>query len=117
MNDLRLTDDGDLYITESGDIEFTDSILQAIKIRLKWFLGEWRINTTYGMPYFDEVFIKNPSVALLEDRVRTEILSVDGVQSIDSISISIDKPTRICTISFSVVAGSETIEEEVSIDV
>lgn len=117
MNDLRLTDDGDLYITEGGDVEFTDSILQAIKIRLKWFLGEWRINTTYGMPYFDEVFVKNPSVALLEDRVRTEILAVDGVKSIESINISIDKPTRVCKIQFTVVAGDEKIEEEVSVDV
>lgn len=47
MKDLRLTEDGDLYITEDGDVQFTDSVLQAIKIRLKWFLGEWRINTTY----------------------------------------------------------------------
>ena len=54
MKDLRLTEDGDLYITEDGDVQFTDSVLQAIKIRLKWFLGEWRINTDYGMPYFDE---------------------------------------------------------------
>ena len=83
MKDLRLTEDGDLYVTEDGDVQFTDSVLQAIKIRLKWFLGEWRINTTYGMPYYDEVFIKNPSTALIEDRVRTEILSVDGVQAVE----------------------------------
>lgn len=35
MKDLRLTEDGDLYITEDGDVQFTDSVLQAIKIRLK----------------------------------------------------------------------------------
>ena len=39
MKDLRLNEDGDLHITDDGDIAFTDSVLQAIKIRLKWFLG------------------------------------------------------------------------------
>lgn len=117
MKDLRLTEDGDLYITEDGDIQFTDSVLQAIKIRLKWFLAEWRINTTYGMPYYDEVFVKNPSTALIEDRVRTEILSVDGVQTVESISVLIDKPTRKATISFTVVAREQVIDEEVMVNV
>ena len=118
MKDLRLTEDGDLYITEDGDVQFTDSVLQAIKIRLKWFLGEWRINTTYGMPYYDEVFIQNPSTALIEDRVRTEILSVDGVQAVESISVTIDKPTRVAAIHFTVVANdNKIIEEEVKVNV
>ena len=117
MKDLRLNEDGDLHITDDGDIAFTDSVLQAIKIRLKWFLGEWRINTTYGMPYYDEVFIKNPSTALIEDRVRTEILSVDGVQAVESISVVIDKPTRVAAIHFTVVANDEIIDEEVKVNV
>ena len=117
MKDLRLTEDGDLYVTEDGDVQFTDSVLQAIKIRLKWFLGEWRINTTDGMPYYDEVFIKNPSTALIEDRVRTEILSVDGVQAVESISVVIDKPTRVAAIHFTVVANDEIIDEEVKVNV
>lgn len=117
MKDLRLTEDGDLYITENGDVQFTDSVLQAIKIRLKWFLAEWRINTNYGMPYYDEVFIKNPSTALIEDRIRTEILSIDGVQTVESISVVIDKTTRVANIQFKVVAQGEVINEEVKVNV
>lgn len=117
MKDLRLTEDGDLYITENGDVQFTDSVLQAIKIRLKWFLAEWRINTNYGMPYYDEVFIKNPSTALIEDRIRTEILSIDGVQTVESISVMIDKTTRVANIQFKVVAQEEVINEEVKVNV
>lgn len=117
MKDLRLTEDGDLYITENGDVQFTDSVLQAIKIRLKWFLAEWRINTNYGMPYYDKVFVKNPSTALIEDRIRTEILSVDGVQTIESISVVIDKTTRVATIQFKVVAQEQVINEEVKVNV
>lgn len=117
MKDLRLNEDGDLHITDDGDIAFTDSVLQAIKIRLKWFLGEWRINTEYGMPYFDEVFVKNPSTALLEDRVRTEILTVEGVESVESISIKINKTTREAAIKFVVVANGQIGQEEVTVNV
>lgn len=69
------------------------------------------------MPYYDEVFIKNPSTALIEDRVRTEILSVDGVQAVESISVVIDKPTRVAAIHFTVVANDEIIDEEVKVNV
>lgn len=117
MKDLLLTEDGDLYLSEDGDIAFTDSVMQAIKIRLKWFEGEWRMNTDYGMPYFDEVFINNPSVALLESRIRTEILTVEEVESVDSVSVSIDKATRKATIKFTVTIAGDSESGEVSLNV
>ena len=69
------------------------------------------------MPYFDEVFFKNPSTALLEDRVRTEILTVEGVESVESISIRINKTTREATIKFVVVANGQIGQEEVIVNV
>ena len=109
MNDLRLTQDGDLYFSVNGDVELTQSVIQAIAVRLRWFLGEWRINTNYGIPYYDEILVKNPSMALLDDRIRTEILSVDGVESIESLDISIDKKTRKCSISFAVIVNEGSL--------
>lgn len=117
MKDLRLTDDGDLYVNERGDIEITDAVIQAVKIRLRWFLGEWRINTDYGIPYYDEVFIKNPSTSVLEDRIRTEILTVDEVEAVNNVSISIDRNTRIADITFSITSGGEEKSGEVEISV
>lgn len=118
MKDLLLTEDEDLYLSESGDVQFTNSIVQAITIRLKWFLGEWKMNTTYGVPYYNEIFVKNPSTALLESRIRKEILTVEEVESVDSVKVSIDKTTRKATILFSVTASDNSIAQgEVKIDV
>lgn len=117
MKDLLLTDDEDLYLSASGDVEFTDSVIQAIKIRLKWFEGEWRINTDYGMPYYDDVFVKNPSVALLESRIRQEILTVDEVVSVDSVSIKIDSTTRKATVKFAATTADGSKSGEVSLNV
>jgi len=117
MKDLRLTNDGDLYVSEDGDVELTDSVVQAIKVRLRWFLGEWRINTDYGMPYYDEVFIKNPSTSVLEDRIRTEILTIDEVEAVNSVSVSINRNTRTASVSFSVTSNNNEESGEVEINV
>lgn len=42
MKDLLLDKNGDLVFT-NGDVSFTDSVVQAITIRLRWFFGEWKI--------------------------------------------------------------------------
>lgn len=55
MKDLLLDKDGDLYLTPNGDVSLTDSVRQAILIRLRWFLGEWKFNTSFGLPYFSQI--------------------------------------------------------------
>ena len=42
MIDLKLDVTGDLELSAAGDISATDSIMQAVRIRLLWFFGEWR---------------------------------------------------------------------------
>ena len=44
--DILLDTGGDYKISDTGDIILTQSVPQAIKIRLKWFLGEWRLALT-----------------------------------------------------------------------
>ena len=48
--DILLSADGDLYLTETGDISLVESVAQKIKIRLRWWLGEWRWDEEEGMP-------------------------------------------------------------------
>ena len=51
--DILLSADGDLFLSEKGDISLTESVAQKIKIRLKWWLGEWRWDEEEGLPYRD----------------------------------------------------------------
>ena len=116
MKDLLLDKDGDLVVTQNGDVSLTDSVRQAILIRLRWFLGEWKFNTSFGLPYFSQVFIKNPSTATIEQLFRQQILSVAEVISIESLSVQMNRRLRICTVQFRVQTTQGAIEEEVSID-
>nr|DAT37183.1 MAG TPA: baseplate wedge protein [Caudoviricetes sp.] len=116
MKDLLLDKDGDLYLTQNGDVSLTDSVRQAILIRLRWFLGEWIFNTSFGMPYYSQILIKNPNTAVIEQLFRQQILSVAEVIKIESLSVQINRRLRICTVHFKALTTQGAIEEEVSID-
>lgn len=116
MKDLLLDSDGDLVL-RNGDIVITDSVIQAIKIRLRWFANEWRINKDYGIPYYEEVFIKNPNKQLIEERIKEEILTVDEVQEVTAVNIEVNTITRKAVITFSVTVNGIEQNGEVDLNV
>lgn len=116
MKDLLLDASGDLLFVD-GDVVITDSVIQAIKIRLKWFVGEWKINPEWGVSYYEDVFVKTPNKLLIEEMLREEILSVSEVTEVKSVSIDINKDTRCATITFTAMVGEQTLHEEVLINV
>lgn len=116
MKDILLDQNGDLYLTSNGDISLTDSVRQAIFIRLRWFLGEWQFNTSFGMPYFSQIFIKNPNTAAIEQLFRQQILSVAEVIRIESLSVQMNRRLRKCSVRFRAQTTQGAIEEEMMID-
>lgn len=48
MVDIRLDKNGDIDISPTGDIFITESVRQAVLIRLRWFFGEWRLGPYMG---------------------------------------------------------------------
>lgn len=114
--DILLSSDGDLYINEKGDITLVDSVRQKILIRIRWWLGEWRWDDEEGLPYKDELFIKNPDTDEFEMNIRDKIFDVDEVTEVQDVTVAYDRKTRIGTVSFTALTDSETISEEVCID-
>lgn len=116
MVDLLLDKEtGDLALTDSGDISITDSVQQAVHIRLLWFLDEWRLGPTLGFPYFQQMLVKNPNVAKLKYLLRQTVLSVDEVTGVTDIDFGIDKQTRHATIKITYTTDEGTFREEVKI--
>lgn len=116
-NDIQMTRSGDIAIFRY-DIMTTDSIEQAIVIKLRWFFGEWVYNTSLGVDWFGKVLIKNPNSLLIKRMIEDTILSVDGVKSVEDLTLSVDKSTRIGTISFKVhtIDGTEDYMETALLD-
>lgn len=117
MLDILLGNSGDLKITDSGDIELTNSVRQAIRVRLRWFLGEWRLGPDAGIPWFEEILIKNPNIDRCCQLFREAILSVEEVKNVTNMSLTIDPKTRRAVLKFSATTEEETFNEEVLISV
>jgi hypothetical protein len=114
MKDLQLTNNGDLYINpETGDIEITNSPEQAIKIRLLWFLREWRLGDAFGIPYWEEILVKNPNRLRLLQLFRAAILSVEEVQTVDELDYNITSD-RLLTIRYRATVDGSILKGVVS---
>lgn len=98
-----------------GDISMTESVRQAVLIRLRWILDEWRLGPEYGFPWFEEVFVKNPNTIKLKQLIREEILKVDGVKSAEVSAIDYDPAKRTATIRYTVKVGEDVYREEVTL--
>lgn len=88
-HDLVLGRNRDLVL-----IDGADQIRQQIKITLLTFLGEWFLDTTFGVPYLERIMVKSPSRAQIEAIMRTKVLAVPGVKAVPTVEVDIDAATR-----------------------
>ena len=104
MIDLKLDATGDLELSAAGDISATDSIVQAVRIRLLWFFGEWRL-----------MLVKNPNESKLRHLIRETVMSVDGVTDVSEILFNIDKKSRRASVEITFNTDEDSFREEVKI--
>ena len=117
MYDLKLDRTGDLEISDTGDVMLTQSVRQAVEIRLRWLFGEWRFAPEAGVPYFDRIMVKKPDIEGIKQILRTEIMAVDGMTDVKNLQVVIDAKSRVATITFDGTADRENFSEEVLINV
>ena len=87
----------------------------AIRIRLLWFFQEWRFAPQFGVPYFEDVLIKNPNITRIRAHIRREVLSVREVMDVRNLQVEMSAHRRMARITFVVVTREETYMEEVEI--
>jgi len=119
--DFKLTDPGhDLEIGSNFDFELVeegDFTKQNLKIILLFFLGEFFLDTTVGIPYFTEILIKNPNIADVDSIFIAAILTGDSVNSLKRYEATFDISTRIYTIVFTVNTTFGLITQTIPIEV
>ena len=75
-------------------VEGANQTAQQIKIALLTFFGEWFMDTTIGVPYFEQVLIKSPEKAKIENVFRKKILDVANVKRV--LAMNIAHPQTVC---------------------
>ena len=104
--DLALDSSGDLVIT-SGDfvlIQGTDAIVQECGTALRLWAGEYPFDTELGMPWGDLLNVKGITDAQIASAVRTVLQNVDGVVSVDNVTIQRNTTARTATVDATVRA-------------
>jgi hypothetical protein len=100
---LKTSDSGELVLLAGSAalVSGLDAIAQAIRCRLLTFRGEWFLDESLGLPYFDEVLgLKPPRVTVARALVRDEILKVPGVTSVLEIEVAMDGGARELGIAY-----------------
>ena len=71
-------------------------VAQAIRTRLKLWQNEWFLDSTAGTPWRQSILgrSQNPDAFITQ-----EILGTDGVTALVSYSSSLNRPTRVLTVS------------------
>lgn len=113
--DILLDATGDILLNQSGDIVLGNSISQKIKIKLLWFLGEWIWDIEKGLPYYEELFVKNPDTDSFAGIIREAIFEVDEVTEVVKVEIAYDFFTRMTLIKFVAKTDEEIIQDEVKV--
>lgn len=81
-------------------IEGMDRVAQQIKITLLAFLGEWFLDITFGVPYLEEILVKNPKLTSVENILRAKIKDVPDVERIIEFGMEYDRARRTLTVAF-----------------
>lgn len=107
--DLLLDVDAHDLDIEGGDLKLAVDVGQAVDIRLRFFRNDWFLNLSIGIPYFEQIFVKNPRLDEIAAIFREEIAATPGVIRVLSCEASLDKVERLLTITWS----AETTEGDI----
>lgn len=103
INDLQVVD-GDLVL-----IDGTSEILQHILQRLRMYLGEWFLDNTKGVPYFQQILVKNPDRGAVDAILQDTINQTPGVTQLSTFSSSIVSGTRQLFVNFRAITTQGTV--------
>jgi hypothetical protein len=116
---LKVSDSGELVL-EAGSAALVsgrdadsarEAIAQAARCRLRTFLGEWFLDTSIGVAWFERVLgVKPRGVTAARVLLRDELLKVPGITDVLEVALSFDGGTR--TLSGTFRAATELGELE-----
>lgn len=114
---FALDKDWDVYLGGDGNIAVLgaksggDLLCQRIRHRLQTFRGECFLDRDVGVPYFEEVFKKNPDLGRIRSLLASVISGVEGVAKILTLDILFNRATREFSVTFRAQAVDGTIAE------
>lgn len=63
-------------------VEGVDAIVQNMRIRLRFMLGEWFLDQRLGIPYIEQIFVAAPDIPMVDALMRRAILTTPGIAAV-----------------------------------
>lgn len=101
-NAWALNDNHDMYVdltsNEIARVAGLAQTRQSIKTRLQFFLAEWFLNETIGVPWFQQIYKEPLNIPISEALIKKEILETPGVTELLNLRLSFDNKNRLAKI-------------------
>lgn len=85
LKDLALGGESHDLLFQGRDlvlIEGAEQVAQHAGIRLRFFYAEWFLDNRLGVPWLEEILIKNPDGRLVDARLKEAIRGTPGVSDL-----------------------------------
>lgn len=107
-SDLKINDSGDLDLTGGGAslVSGNDETIQNVKIRLRFFRGEWFLDNRLGVPYFSDILRKRPDLQLAEFDLLAAITGTPGIAQVTALSLDWSRSARSLRADFAALTDS-----------
>jgi hypothetical protein len=115
MKDFKLdTATWDLVV-ENGDfvlVEDADEVAQRVAVALKTHQGEWLFDTDLGLPYREEIMVKNPDLERITGLIRALIIGIEDVTGITQLRLNYSGSARTLQVegTITTIYGPAAIE-------
>lgn len=119
---LALNAAGDIYRDSAGAFVWVtgaDAVKQLLQGRLRLFLGEWFGDLTAGVPQYQQILDTPPradgtsqpaSSRVVEAALRKVILGTLYVEAIWAFSMTLDRGTRVLSVTFTCTTSEGVVD-------
>jgi len=90
-----------------------ETVSQRLKIRLLTFMGEWFLDTRYGVPYWQRILGRKVSKQSVDLIFQENILAEDGVKEL--VSFSSNYNNRVYSAEFRVKVQSGAVTDTITV--
>lgn len=108
MSDIQLDNNGDLDLSTGSPqlVTGANAVAQNLRIRLRFFLGEWFLDQRLGVPYFEQILGRKLKQPLVQEIFKQVIVTTPGVEELLAFALTFDGRTRQLSLTFRVRALS-----------
>ena len=112
MLDIKLDINTHDIIIDDFDLQLCEDdlyLIQKLKIKFLFFYGEWFLDITQGIKYYEEILIKDPNVFTIDNMFKLTIMEDGYFSSIIEYQSDFNLQKREFSVSFKAMKNNGEI--------